>query len=163
MYIQLLSIQVKYMKLEHIIKSDVMLPWGKRTALNLFATHNVLTERYNEFFKQYDITSQQFNVLRILKGQKGKPTNLSTLNDRMIYKNSNTTRLVDKLINKGLSERIICPNNRRKVEITITRKGLALLDKIDPHLEILEKQQIKMLSLEELKTLNEILEKLRTL
>jgi len=149
-------------KLEHIIKSEVMLPLGKRTALNLFATSNVLTERYHEFFKQYDITSQQFNVLRILKGQKGKPTNLSMLNGRMIYKNSNTISLVGKLINKGLSERIICPENRRKVEITITRKGLALLNNIDPHLDILEKQQIKMLTIEELKTLNEILEKLRT-
>ena len=82
-------------------------------------------------------------MLRILRGQKGKPANLSTLNEHMIHKMSNTTRLVDKLIEKKLVERDICENNRRKVEITITLKGLNLLTNIDNKLEVKEAQLVQ--------------------
>jgi len=148
-------------KLEDILKSNVSLPLAKRTALNFMITNNLLSENYLDFFKQYDISAQQFNVLRILKGQKEKPANLATIQERMIHKNSNTTRLIDKLILKGLVERTICSKNRRKVEIIITKSGLALLDAIDPKLNQLEEEIVQPLSATEAETLNILLEKLR--
>ncbi|MBC8753634.1 MarR family transcriptional regulator [Kordia sp. YSTF-M3] len=148
-------------KLEDILKSDATLPLAKRTALNFMITNKTLSENYLDFFKQYDISGQQFNVLRILKGQKGKPANLATIQERMIDKNSNTTRLIDKLILKGFVERTICPENRRKVEIIITKNGLKLLDVIDPKLNRLEEDIMKPLTTTEAETLNILLEKLR--
>jgi DNA-binding MarR family transcriptional regulator len=118
-------------------------------------------EKYTSFFKQYDISLQQFNVLRILKGQKGKPANLATIQERMVHKNSNTTRLIDKLITKGLVQRSICPENRRKVEIIITQNGLNLIESINPKLDVLEDTIMEPLSTTEAETLNILLEKLR--
>lgn len=148
-------------KLKDVLKSDVTLPLAKRTSLNFLITNKMLSENYLDFFKQYDISGQQFNVLRILRGQKGKPANLATIQERMIHKNSNTTRLIDKLLLKGLVERTICPANRRKVEIIITKSGLNLLDEIDPELNKLEEKQLQTLTIEEAETLNTLLEKLR--
>nr|WP_298425487.1 MarR family transcriptional regulator [uncultured Kordia sp.] len=149
------------MKLNDILKSDAVLPLAKRTALNFMITNNLLSQKFLDFFKQYDISSQQFNVLRILRGQKGKPANLATIQERMVHKNSNTTRLIDKLIVKGLVERTICPENRRKVEIIITKNGLDLLNTIDPKLNELEEKTIQPLTTEETEILNTLLEKLR--
>ncbi len=148
-------------KLKDVLKSDVTLPLAKRTSLNFVITNKMLSENYLDFFKQYDLSGQQFNVLRILRGQKGKPANLATIQERMIHKNSNTTRLIDKLLLKGLVERTICPANRRKVEIIITKNGLNLLDEIDPELDKLEEKQLQTLTTEEAETLNTLLEKLR--
>lgn len=148
-------------KLKDVLKSDVTLPLAKRTSLNFVITNKMLSENYLDFFKQYDLSGQQFNVLRILRGQKGKPANLATIQERMIHKNSNTTRLIDKLLLKGLVERTICPANRRKVEIIITKSGLNLLDEIDPKLDKLEEKQLQPLTIEEAETLNTLLEKLR--
>ncbi|WP_430409714.1 MarR family winged helix-turn-helix transcriptional regulator [Kordia sp.] len=148
-------------KLNDILKSEAILPLAKRTALNFMITNNSFSQKFLDFFKQYDISAQQFNVLRILRGQKGKPANLATIQERMIHKNSNTTRLIDKLILKGLVERTVCPENRRKVEIIITKSGLNLLNTIDPKLNELEEETIRPLTIEEAKTLNTLLEKLR--
>lgn len=149
------------MKLQDILKSDAILSLAKRTSLNFLITNNMLSENYLDFFKQYDLSGQQYNVLRILRGQKGKPANLATIQERMVHKNSNTTRLIDKLILKGLVERTICPENRRKVEIIITKNGLNLLDTIDPELTKLEENIMQPLTVEEAETLNILLEKLR--
>lgn len=148
-------------KLSVILKSEAVLPLAKRTALNFMITNNSFSQKFLDFFKQYDISAQQFNVLRILRGQKGKPANLATIQERMIHKNSNTTRLIDKLILKELVERTICPENRRKVEIIITKNGLDLLQAIDPKLNELEESSIQSLTTEEAETLNILLEKLR--
>jgi len=149
------------MKLKDVLKSDATLPLAKQTAINFFVTNNIFMEKYTSFFKQYDISLQQFNVLRILKGQKGKPANLATIQERMVHKNSNTTRLIDKLISKGLVERTICSENRRKVEIIITQNGLQLIDIINPKLDNLEENIMQPLSTVEAETLNILLEKLR--
>lgn len=149
------------MKLQEILKSNVELPLGKRTSLNFVITNKIIAEGYLAFFKQFDISGQQYNVLRILRGQKGKPANLATIQERMIHKNSNTTRLIDKLILKGFVERTICPENRRKVEIIITKNGLDLLITIDPELNALEEKIMQPLTTTEAETLNTLLEKLR--
>ena len=133
----------------------------KKTLLNVMYTQNVISEKFNELLKPFDLSPEQFNVLRILRGQKGKPANMSMIQERMIAKTSNTTRLVDKLLLKELVLREVCPNNRRKMEITITEKGLELLLQLDPLVEAHERAFSKNLTVEELEVLNELLEKFR--
>ena len=133
----------------------------KKTLLNVMYTQNVISEKFNELLKPFDLSPEQFNVLRILRGQKGKPANMSMIQERMIAKTSNTTRLVDKLLLKELVLREVCPNNRRKMEITITEKGLELLLQLDPLVEAHEQSFSQNLTVAELELLNELLEKFR--
>lgn len=151
------------MKIEEIIKTTSPMAIGKKTVLNIMYTQNVLAEKFNEILKAYDLSPEQFNVLRILKGQNGKPTNMCVIQERMIAKTSNTTRLVDKLLLKELVTREICPGNRRKMEIAITEKGLELLDDLNPKVEHHECLLAQKLSAEELEQLNYLLDKLRTI
>lgn len=108
----------------------------------------------------YDLTLQQFNVLRILRGCKKSPATLQYITERMIHKTSNTTRLVDRLITKGLVERKQCHENRRKVDISITKQGLALLLKIDPNIINKEVEIANRLSESDLQDLLTIYQKL---
>ena len=110
--------------------------------------------------KPYGISLQQFNVLRILRGRKGNPANLQTVQKRMIHKMSNTTRLVDKLIEKKLVNRKICEKNRRKIEIFITKKGLEILKQLDTKIQETEAEILKPLSLIEQKTLRALINKI---
>jgi DNA-binding MarR family transcriptional regulator len=100
-------------------------------------------------------------VLRILRGQMMKPINLSSIQERMVHKNSNAGRLIDKLLIKGLVERNICEENRRKIEIKITSNGISLLNQIDPSLDELESNSLSNLSNSEISLLNKLLEKIR--
>lgn len=149
------------MRIEDIIKSNTELPLAKKTLLNLMYTQNCISERFNEILKNYDLSAEQFNVLRILKGQKGNPVNMSDIQERMIAKTSNTTRLVDKLLLKGLCTREVCPDNRRKIEVLITEKGIKLLDVINPEVNNFENKNVENLTHNELEKLNNLLEKLR--
>jgi DNA-binding MarR family transcriptional regulator len=151
------------MKIEEIIKSNSPISIEKRTVLNIMFTQNVVAEAFNEILKSFDLSVEQFNVLRILRGQKGKPANMCVIQERMIAKTSNTTRLVDKLLIKGLVNREVCEQNRRKMEITITEKGLNLLAELDPKIEAHEKLFGHNLSPDELENLNNLLEKYRTI
>jgi len=118
------------MTIEELIQTSKM-PLSRKLAINIIYTSNWVNELMTEALKPYDVSLQQFNVLRILRGQKGTPANLSTIQERMVSKMSNTTRLVDKLIRKELVVRVTCPTNRRKVDISITPSGLKLLEEID--------------------------------
>lgn len=149
------------MKIEDAIKSTTALSPSKRTILNIMYTQNVLSETFNEVLKPHDLSTEQFNVLRILRGQKGKPANMGLIQERMISKTSNTTRLVDKLLLKGLVTREVCPQNRRKMDITITEKGIAVLAQLDPEVDNHEQAYANNLTEDELKTFNLLLEKYR--
>ncbi|WP_264549842.1 MarR family transcriptional regulator [Flavobacterium sp. N2820] len=149
------------MRIEEIIKPTSPMAIEKRTLLNVMYTQNVVSEKFNEILKPFDLSPEQFNVLRILRGQKGNPVNMCTIQERMIAKTSNTTRLVDKLLLKDLVIREICPENRRKMEITITEKGMELLQSLDALVESHEKSFAKNLTDKELELLNELLEKFR--
>ncbi len=151
------------MKIEEVIKSNIDLSIEKKTLLNVMYSQNVISEKFNELLKPFDLSAEQFNVLRILRGQNGKAVNMSMIQERMISKTSNTTRLVDKLLHKDLVLREVCSDNRRKMEITINQKGLELLEKLDPLVINHEKYFSKNLTKSELHTLNELLEKFRTL
>lgn len=149
------------MKIEEIIKSTKALTLDKKTVLNIFYTQNIVSEKFAEVLKPYDLSGEQYNVLRILRGQNGKPANMCVIQERMLAKTSNTTRLVDKLLLKDLVTREICSENRRKMEITITKKGLDLLAELDPKVEAHEQVFSENLSHTELEQLNYLLEKFR--
>jgi DNA-binding MarR family transcriptional regulator len=151
------------MKIEEAIQPTSALSAEKKTILNIMYTQNLLGESMNEVLKPFDISAEQFNVLRILRGQKGCPANMGMIQERMIAKTSNTTRLVDKLLLKGLVTRKTCPDNRRKMEIAITEKGLGLLAALDPQVEAHDRQYAANLTPAELEQLNLLLEKYRTL
>ena len=101
----------------------------------------------------YGLSIQQFNVLRILRGCKQKPASLQYITSRMIHKTSNTTRIVDRLLEKKLVERKPCAENRRMVEINITKVGLKVLTSIDPVIDKKENEVASRLSEKELTTL----------
>ena len=101
----------------------------------------------------YGLSIQQFNVLRILRGCKQKPASLQYITSRMIHKTSNTTRIVDRLLEKKLVERKPCAENRRMVEINITKWGLEVLTTIDPVIDKKENEVASRLSEKELATL----------
>jgi DNA-binding MarR family transcriptional regulator len=150
------------MKIEEELKSTVEYNKSTRVVLNIMYTQNVISDSFNEIVKRYDISGEQYNVLRILRGQKGQPANMCVIQERMIAKTSNTTRLVDKLLLKDLVTRNVCPDNRRKIEVLITQKGLDLLNELDPKVKLHEEIFSKNLSTEELIQLNTLLEKYRT-
>ena len=149
------------MKIESIIKSSIALPVCKKTVLNIMYTQTLMADKFGEVLKPFDLSGEQFNVLRILRGQKGEPANMSLIQERMLARNSNTTRLVDKLLLKDLVTREVCPGNRRKIEVRITENGLELLKKVDPKVDEFEQKFAANLSGTELETLNELLEKFR--
>nr|WP_317131397.1 MarR family transcriptional regulator [Maribacter sp. ACAM166] len=120
---------------------------------------NKIDEEISSALKPFEISIQQFNVLSILRGQKGNPANLSTINKRMVSKMSNTTRLVDKLILKGFVSRKVCEQNRRKVEILITESGLSILNNIDGILFETENRILVNFNESELNELNTLLNK----
>lgn len=149
------------MKIEEVLKSTVPMDNSKKIILNILYTQNVITENFNEILKPYDISGEQYNVLRILRGQKGNPANMCMIQERMLAKTSNTTRLVDKLLLKELVTRKVCPENRRKIEVLITQKGLDVLKELDPKVTQHEECFSKNLNEEEINLLNQLLEKYR--
>jgi DNA-binding MarR family transcriptional regulator len=151
------------MKIEDVIKSTVSIDDSKKVILNIIYTQSVIGEKFAEVLKPYELSSEQYNVLRILRGQKGNPANMCVIQERMIAKNSNTTRLIDKLLLKELVTREVCPDNRRKIEVQITPKGLELLLELDPKVVEHEELFANNLTKEELSQLNHLLEKFRNL
>ncbi|MCO6163132.1 MarR family winged helix-turn-helix transcriptional regulator [Flavobacterium sp. NRK F7] len=149
------------MRIEDEIKSTVALSIAKKVILNLAFTKNYVGDKFNEILKPFEISGEQYNVLRILRGQKGKPINMQDIQDRMVTKNSNTTRLIDKLLLKKMVERNVCPENRRKIEILITQTGLDTLAELDPLIENHENGITSNLTNPELEQLNNLLEKIR--
>jgi DNA-binding MarR family transcriptional regulator len=150
------------MQIEDTIKSIHTLAISTKTVVNMMYTSRIIEEAIVVVLKQYDLSTPQYNVLRILRGQNGNPANLSTLQDRMIDKSSNTTRLVDKLISKGWVKRNVCKQNRRKIEMFITDDGLKILKQLDPIIEQNNKNILSNLTNNELEHLNKLLDKLRT-
>ena len=123
-------------------------------------TADRLSSAVNTIFKPFGISKEQYNVLRILRGQYPKPSTLSLIADRMISKTSNATRLVEKLRQKKMVERSQCEENRRRVDILITKQGLDLLEELDPIMDA-SNHQMRTLTVKETKELNRLLDKMR--
>ncbi len=151
------------MKIEEEIKSTNPIDISKKVMLNIHFTRNTISDKFSEILRPYAISVEQFNVLRILRGQKDKTVNMNLIQERMMTKNSNTTRLIDKLLTKEMVTRRICPENRRKMEITITKKGLQSLDELDKKVKEHDNYFTQNLNNEELNQLNDLLEKIRTI
>lgn len=147
-------------ELEDILKVKKDIPTCRKTVIGLFLACGHVKEVMTCVLKPYDLSIEQFNVLRILRGQKGQALNLQDIQERMINKMSNTTRLVDKLIKKDLVQRFTCEKNRRKVEIFITEEGLKLLEVIDELINEAERKITSNLKEDEVIQLNTLLLKL---
>lgn len=149
------------MKIEEAIQQDKFKSEFEKLSINLMFTLSQLTVIQQRFFRTYDLTVQQYNILRILRGQKGSPIGVNKMIERMIDRTSNASRLVEKLLQKELLERVTCPNDRRQVEVTITEKGLALLRELDDKVEM-RSTIYSSLTEKEAQELNNMLDKLRT-
>jgi DNA-binding MarR family transcriptional regulator len=128
--------------------------------LNLIYTYNSLITEMNAYFKAHDITRQQYNVLRILRGQYPRPASINLLKERMLDKMSDTSRIVKRLELKKLVKRTESDLDRRAVEVSITKKGLALLEETDNTVNGFE-HLLDNLSETETYQLNFLLDKLR--
>lgn len=131
-----------------------------KAIVNIIYTNSWLNQSQVGFFKRFDVTTPQFNLLRILRGQHPNPATVNLLIDRMLDKSSNASRIVDKLETKGLVLRKQCSKDRRAVDVVITQQGLDLLSEIDGEMELWE-NNFKNLSEEECATLNSLLDKMR--
>lgn len=149
MYVQVLFIQ-------HMIKKIT-----KDTVISILTSGYQVNDVLSAMFKSHGISLPQFNVLRILRGRKGEAANLSTIQEQMIHKMSNTTRLIDKLIEGGYVNRFVCEKNRRKIEIFITKRGLELLKNLDLQLETKEQFLLNNLHNNEKEELMRILSKVQ--
>jgi DNA-binding MarR family transcriptional regulator len=147
--------------IESEVKQEKFQSEFQKAAVNILFTGSWLYNLNVTFLKTFDVTPEQFNVLRILRGSHPKPMMLADITCRMIDKNSNATRLVEKLRVKGLVKREICKNNRRQVDISITDKGLMLLTKIDRSSDAWQ-STLKNLTKAEAQQLNFLLDKLRS-
>lgn len=119
---------------------------SKNLVIALIKYNCKVNESVSKALKPFGVSFQQFNVLRILRGQKGVAANLSTVHERMVNRTSNTTRIIDKLSDKNLVKRNICKENRRKIELFITNEGLKLLSVIDTIVEKTEDKATQKLN-----------------
>jgi DNA-binding MarR family transcriptional regulator len=148
------------MRIEEEIKQKEFKNPYYKAILNVRLTESWLSTQINQTLKPFGISQEQYNVLRILKGQYPDPSPLQRISERMVNRMSNATRLVEKLRQGGFVSRQECPTNRRKVDILITDKGLALLEDIQPQLEA-TMNTMKNLSAREAEQLNDLLDKFR--
>ncbi len=148
------------MKLEHEIKQSKFRNEYHKLAVNIIYTYNWLAKTQTEIFRGYNITGNQFNILRILRGQHPNPAPICLLRERMLDKMPDASRLVERLRLKGFVKRELSPDDRRRVDVLITGKGLKLLSKIDKLNDSYDKL-LKKLSPSEAKKLNDLLDRLR--
>jgi DNA-binding MarR family transcriptional regulator len=148
------------MELEKEIKQETFKSERQKAALNIMFTNNWLQSQTAAAMKKFNLTPQQYNVLRILKGQYPTPAMLGQVQERMLDRMSNASRLVDKLVLKELVDRRQCPDNRRQVDLIITDKGLELLQRMEEAVRKME-EQMDNVTEEEARELNRILDKLR--
>jgi DNA-binding MarR family transcriptional regulator len=148
------------MHIEEEIQSSNFEDNYQKVVINVTFTYGWLSNLFRCKFEKYNLTQQQFNILRILRGQYPKPATINLLKERMLDKMSDTSRIVDRLVQKGLVSR--CTNNkdRRAVDIRISDTGLDILHKMDTEFKIKDYLQ-NNLSEEEAAKLSELLDKLR--
>ncbi|HVY76576.1 MAG TPA: MarR family transcriptional regulator [Puia sp.] len=148
------------MSLENDINQHVFRNDYQKAVLNLIYTFNWMNERVNKSFKPFEVTQQQYNILRILRGA-GKPLSTLQIRQRMLDKMSDTSRLVDRLIKKELVKKSVSAGDRRLVDVELTDKGKSLLLEMDV-LNAEFDAVLSRLSAEEARKLNELLDKVRS-
>lgn len=148
------------MRLEEEIKQKSFKSEYHKLAVNLLFSHGWLMPLQKEMFDNYDITTTQYNILRILRGQYPNPMSINLLKERMLDKMSDTSRLVERLRIKGFVNREICSKDRRKSDVKITAEGLLVLKSLD-HIDTKYEKLFEYLSFSEVKLLNDLLDKMR--
>jgi len=131
----------------------------QKSVINLIYTYNWLTEKSKSILDRFDVTAQQFNILRILRGA-GEPLSTLQIRQRMLDKMSDTSRIVDRMVKKGLVKKVVCRTDKRLVDVTISDKGKMLLEKMDEYQDELD-GILKNLSETEAQSLNRLLDKIR--
>ncbi len=154
-----LKVVNRYMELDKEIQSKFESDYQK-VVVNLVYTYNWITSIVKKRLSKHHVTMQQYNILRILRGQYPKPATINLLKERMLDKMSDASRIVDRLIQKGLVSRNINKKDRRAVDIIITAKGLEVLKKLDP---VITPDDILRANIgqDEVAALNALLDKLR--
>jgi MarR family multiple gene transcriptional regulator MgrA len=131
-----------------------------KASVNLIFTGKWMIQFHSNIFRQYNLTIQQYNILRILRGRYPLATTIKLIRDRMLDRLSDTSRIVELLRKKKLAERNICHNDRRKMDVVITKKGMGILDEMDKENERMDRK-LYTLNEQEIVLLNELLDKLR--
>lgn len=146
------------------IEKDIQQPKFRnpqqKAAINLIYTLSWMKEKTKCIFEAEDITPQQFNILRILRGSFPQPLSTLQIRERMLEKMSDTSRIVDRLIAKGLVKKIICKNDRRLVDVIITDKGKKLLERLDARQDEID-GVLSNLSEKDANILSDLLDKIR--
>jgi len=148
------------MKIEEEIKQPRFRSEFQKVAINLIFTANWIISKQQDFFKPYGITASQFNILRILRGQHPNKISGVEIKSRMLDKNSDIPRLLDRLVKKNLILKTVCPSDKRAADVIITDTGLAILYQIDDQIDQIEKEQLH-LTKEEAAQLSDLLDKSR--
>lgn len=133
---------------------------GQKSLINIIYTYHWLTDQIRKYLAEEDITLQQFNILRILRGSDPKPLSTLSIRDRMLDKMSDTSRIVDRMVLKGYVEKRLCSTDKRLVDVSITKEGKKLLQRIDAK-DASMTAIMSNLKEEELKKLSNLLDKLR--
>lgn len=147
-------------KIEEEIKQHRFRNDHQKALLNLTFTAGWFSARQEEFFKAFGITASQFNILRILRGQDGKSISGADIKARMLERNSDISRLLDRLARKNLIKRSQCPNDKRATDVAITKAGLEILKDIDKKIDQTEKSFLRLTD-DEARQLSKLLDKAR--
>jgi DNA-binding MarR family transcriptional regulator len=131
-----------------------------KAIINVVYTANLFQARLAQLLKPFGLTLQQFNILRILRGQHGNPIALYEVKNRMIDRNPDVSRIVDRMVRKGLIERAICPSDKRQADLRLLPKGEAILAATDPVIEQSGHQQ-RSIPAADLTKLSSLLDRLR--
>jgi len=132
----------------------------QKAAINLIYTLSWMKEKTKCIFEAEDITPQQFNILRILRGSFPDPLSTLQIRERMLEKMSDTSRIVDRLIAKGLVKKLTCKNDRRLVDVIISDKGKKLLERLDARQDEID-GVLGKLSEKDANILSDLLDKIR--
>ena len=154
-------VQLKLMGINKDIHQDKFRNERHKAIINLLFTYGWTIEKLKQVVSEEGITHQQFNILRILRGNHPTPLSTLTIRERMIDKMSDTSRIVDRLLSKGLAKKVICKKDRRLVDVTITDKGLKLLEKLDKKQDEMD-DILNNLSEKEASSLSKLLDKIRS-
>jgi DNA-binding MarR family transcriptional regulator len=149
------------MKIEKAINQKAFKNPHQKAHINVLYTASWLSQQNAKVLKPFQISWQQFNILRILRGMAPQPATVKLLTERMIDKTSNASRLVEKLKKKGLVERVNCEKDRRRVNVSITQEGLNLLDRASAAVDESLAELAASIGSEEAEMLNDLLDKMR--
>ena len=132
-----------------------------KTIHQIITTGHWITDHLNRELKKIGMTEPQYNVIRTLFEANGQPCSVKHIQNCMVQKSSNVTRIIDRLLAKGFVERHECPSNRRKMDITLTKDGLEMLRKMDMEVHSFHQSMIHNLEISELSQLNTLIKKLK--